>query len=318
MNVEGLQTLLRNLAPAVQAAGASSTAARNLIEIADALTPFAGRELGDFRQFLAQAEEFHRTGKVTFPEKGSRRSGRSEPRDLTQLATTLRELQTLLTSDPSRKAEGLLRWTESGIDGLKAPELRALAESLGFTMPATVNQAREMTRQIYRFIFRSTILTPEQAIPRLTEIQSATLGGAPNWNEIEQRFNQIGLERAESDDLFQIATSFGLKPKKNTRPEEVINELRQRLLNRNASEVRRLSQAIRAIEEDAAAPETSREEVLSKIEALNLTGQTEEVLRAVATELGCSFTRNTSMDEVLRKIRNIPLARKETPTLNLV
>ncbi len=317
MNVSALQALLRNLAPAVQAVGASQPVIKGLSEIADALSPFAERDLSAFRVFLAQAEEFERTGKVTFPEKKA-----AQPKkpafDAATAAAPVREIEAFIGGDPSRREEARARWAEAGIERLKAPELRAVAAELGITIPETVTQGKDIARLIYKSAFRAITLSADAAIPRVADIQSAAMAPGADWAELEGRYAAIGMERADEDDLLRIANNFGIKPKKGTPRETIQDELRTRILDREAGEIRRVAQAVRAIEEDAAAPETTREEVETQLNGLGLDRIPEGVLSGVAAELGCKIKKGEAAESLIKKVRNVPLSRKETRTLNLV
>jgi hypothetical protein len=94
MTVADLKQHFADLAKLLDASG-SKQVAKDFGVIAEGLTPFAGQSLPEFTRFLAQAHEYHTTGKLSAPPKAPRtkapKTAKTKPNP-EEVAVTVRQL----------------------------------------------------------------------------------------------------------------------------------------------------------------------------------------------------------------------------------
>jgi hypothetical protein len=91
MTVADLQKYLRGLADAIGAA--TKSPAKDLLDVAERLTPFAQHQFAAFAEFLKQADEFRTTGKLPEPRTKPRAVRAATPRPRTPAAPTVVKMQ---------------------------------------------------------------------------------------------------------------------------------------------------------------------------------------------------------------------------------
>lgn len=125
MTVADLKQHLADLARLLESTG-GKTVARDLVAIAEGLTPFAAQALPEFSKFLALAHEYHTTGKLSAPPKAAR-AGKSAAPNVEEtvqrvrrlyeragdLTMTMLEIETQLGSLKGLKKDALVRVAEA-------------------------------------------------------------------------------------------------------------------------------------------------------------------------------------------------------------
>lgn len=149
MKVAELQSFLANLAGPVAASGGKKVA-DEIARAAGGLQPFAQMTVAQFADFLAQAEEYHRTG--ILPVKSTGRRKAAAPADPQKVARAVEQLRDLY----ERAGSGALDYSTIETDvgrinkGLKKDELIQAARDFGITAPLKTkkNAAEAIQRRI--------------------------------------------------------------------------------------------------------------------------------------------------------------------------
>ena len=148
MTVADLQKYLRGLADAIGAA--TKNPAKDLLDVADRLTPFAQHEFAAFAEFLKLADEYRTTGKLPEPGKkpakprapkqpAAPKPPKAVPADVVALVAAL---QTRTLTDPTLSREVVEAEVKGYEKRLSAPQWHEVAKSLGYAQkPKNVGEA---------------------------------------------------------------------------------------------------------------------------------------------------------------------------------
>ncbi len=143
MTVGDLQKYLRSLADAIGAA--TKSPAKDLLDAADRLAPFAGQEMAAFADFLRIADDYRTTGKLPEPATKPKPAGpaskpaKASPGDVVALVASLRDR---ILSDPALIREGVDRELRSFEKRLSKPQWIEAVKAVGFAKkPGTISEA---------------------------------------------------------------------------------------------------------------------------------------------------------------------------------
>ncbi len=133
MRVADLQNFLRALIPPLDASGAKKEIVEDLAHACDGLKPFGEHSIRDFAGFLAQAEEYARTGVIPVqgkPPKARRAATPKVP------ALTLVDAKVLVTSLYDRAIDDAITYEHISaeikkLDKLTAKDLSEVAKHFG-------------------------------------------------------------------------------------------------------------------------------------------------------------------------------------------
>jgi hypothetical protein len=144
MNVAGLQKFVSGLQDALEASGAK-TVARDLGRLSAGLEPFTALTLGQFADFLRQADEYQRTGVVTAGKRTKARRVKAaspDPAAVQAAAQQMRELyQRAVEPEVTYgKIDAEVRGLNSRF---KKADVIAIAKEMGITGASTKKAAIE-------------------------------------------------------------------------------------------------------------------------------------------------------------------------------
>ncbi len=148
MTVGDLQKYLRGLADAI--GSVTKAPAKDLLDVADRLTPFAPHQFATFADFLKLADEYRTTGKL--PEPGTKpakpkavkspappKPAKAQPSDVTALVASL---QSRVLAEPNLTREGVEVELRSFEKRMTATEWKEVAKAAGFAKkPSSVGEA---------------------------------------------------------------------------------------------------------------------------------------------------------------------------------
>jgi hypothetical protein len=148
MTVADLQKYLRGLADAIGAA--TKNPAKDLLDVAERLAPFAQHEFTAFAEFLKLAEEYRSTGKL--PEPGKKppkpraakvpappKPPKVQPAEVVTLVATL---QARALAEPALTREAVETEVKGFEKRLSAAQWHEVAKSLGYAQkPKNVGEA---------------------------------------------------------------------------------------------------------------------------------------------------------------------------------
>ncbi|WP_439621478.1 hypothetical protein [Gemmata sp.] len=148
MTVADLQKYLRGLADVIGAA--TKNPAKDLLDVAERLSPFAHHEFTAFAEFLKLAEEYRTSGKLPEPGKkpakprvakapAAPKPAKAQPADVVALVAAL---QTRALSEPTLTREAVEVEVKGFEKRLSAAQWHEVAKSLGYAQkPKNVGDA---------------------------------------------------------------------------------------------------------------------------------------------------------------------------------
>jgi hypothetical protein len=140
MKVHELQQFLGNIVPFARAAGASDKVVTELSRTLQCLEPFKEKTIAEFNDFLAKADEYHRTGKLTAaaPKRGSR-APKAPALSVDEAVKIFTDLETRATEPTMTFPEIDARFQP--IEKLTVTALKQLAAKVGVTLAAKTKPA---------------------------------------------------------------------------------------------------------------------------------------------------------------------------------
>lgn len=151
MKVSDMQQILNGLASLSRTMGASDKVANGVGEIARFFEPFKERTTDELQDLLVRADEYHRTGKVTLPQRGN--NGRARSAKAPSL--TVDEAANVFSDLHRRATDPALSYYEideqmKRLEKMTIPQLLEVAAKVRVTVPTKPKKdiLAEFTRRI--------------------------------------------------------------------------------------------------------------------------------------------------------------------------
>jgi hypothetical protein len=134
MKVAELQSFVNSLAQPLRVCGGTNVA-EELQQAVAGMNPFREMTIAQFADFLAKAEEYHRTGILpTPPSKGKRKKEKPVPLSVNEAAQAVLDLYEK-ASDPDLSNATIQALIARLDNDLKAPQMIALAKEVQLSLP---------------------------------------------------------------------------------------------------------------------------------------------------------------------------------------
>lgn len=156
---------------------------------------------------------------------------------------------------------------------------------------------------------------PKPFIEKIQALDERLAEDASEAEAVAEDFAKLELSELTAPQLHEIAAGLG-RPHK-VKKADVLKVLvpggpPSKPSKPVTDEVKTKAQEVRAIEERAAAPESTSEELEEELNKLDLDAMNIKDLQSVAKELGCDVKSKTTKPDTIKMIRRVVLERKES------
>jgi hypothetical protein len=248
MKVAVLQQFLRSLVTPLREAGASEKKANDLEETAQALEPFKDQDFGQLAAFLAQAEEFRRTGLLPHLKPGGGPRGAAGALNTAQiqhLVERIRRLEAQATEAGAPRDLAAAELDRLGLDNLNKSEAVALARELALPTRARTT-APDAVQLIRRLVLegRQALQEPsrrqspvdaakiQHLAQQVRQLEERAVGADTPADVLNTELNRLALGNLSKAEALALAKEVGEQVNARTTLQQAIDLIRHTVLSR--------------------------------------------------------------------------------------
>lgn len=248
MKVSVLQQFLRSLVTPLREAGANEKKANDLEQTAQALEPFKDQDFGQLAAFLAQAEEFRRSGLLPHLKTGARPRGAAStlnPAQIQHLVQQIQRLEERAAAPGAPREELAAELDRLGLANLNKSEALALARELSVPTKARTT-AQDVLQQIRRLLVegRQALQQPsrqkqavdtariQQLAQQVRQLEERAAGADSSTEGLSAELDRLGLDALNKAEALALAKEVGEQVNARTSHKEAIDLIRRTVLRR--------------------------------------------------------------------------------------